>query len=130
MSWLRQGYVSWKLFFAELYDFFDTDTHNLGCLTKLKQTGLVEDIIVAFEKLAFRMESMTDACFRDCFVNGLKDEICAHVLMYHPHTWLEATKMDKEAQLVVSFQTINKTFIPTLKLPFPPLLPLPSRSRN
>jgi hypothetical protein len=31
-----QGYIAWTQFVAELYDFFDTDTHYLGCLTKLK----------------------------------------------------------------------------------------------
>jgi hypothetical protein len=38
-KWRRktcQGYVSWTQFVAELYDFFDTDTHYLERLTKLK----------------------------------------------------------------------------------------------
>jgi hypothetical protein len=30
----------------ELYDRFDSDTHHLGRLTKLKQSGIVEDFIV------------------------------------------------------------------------------------
>jgi hypothetical protein len=30
------GYVSWTQFVAELYEIFDTNTHYLGCLTKLK----------------------------------------------------------------------------------------------
>jgi hypothetical protein len=58
----------------------------------------VEDFIVAFEHLAFRTEGMSDALFRECFISGLKDEICAHVLMAHPQTWLEATQRAKEAQ--------------------------------
>jgi hypothetical protein len=32
----RQGYVAWTQFVAKLYDHFDTDTHSLGGLTKLK----------------------------------------------------------------------------------------------
>jgi hypothetical protein len=69
---------------AELYERFDTDTNHLGRLTKLKQSGTVEDFIVAFERLAFRTEGMSDAFLRECFINGLKDEIRAHVLMARP----------------------------------------------
>jgi hypothetical protein len=45
----RQGYVAWTHFVADLYERFDTDTNHLGRLTKLKQFGIVEDFIVAFE---------------------------------------------------------------------------------
>jgi hypothetical protein len=44
-----QGYIAWTHFVAELYECFDTDTNHLGRLTKLKQSGTVEDFIVAFE---------------------------------------------------------------------------------
>jgi hypothetical protein len=100
----RQGYIAWTQFVTELYECFDTDTNHLGHLTKLKQSGTVEDFIVAFERLAFRTEGMTDAFFRECFISGLKEEIRAHVLMAQPSTWVEATKRDKEAQQVVSSQ--------------------------
>ena len=73
-------------------------------MTKLKQFGIVEDFIVSFERLAFRTESMSDAFFRECLISGLKDEICAHVLMARPWSWVEATKISKEAQQVVSSQ--------------------------
>jgi hypothetical protein len=94
----RQGYIAWTQFVAELYERFDTDTNHLGRLTKLKQSGTVEDLIAAFERLAFRTEGMTDAFFRECFISGLKEEIRAHVLMALPTTWVEATKKAKEAQ--------------------------------
>jgi hypothetical protein len=68
----RQGYISWTQFVAELYERFDTDTNHLGRLTKLKQSGTVEDYIAAFERLDFRTEGMTDAFFRECFISGLK----------------------------------------------------------
>jgi hypothetical protein len=32
----HQGYMAWTQFVVELYDRFDTNTHSLGCLTKLK----------------------------------------------------------------------------------------------
>jgi hypothetical protein len=91
----HQGYIAWTQFVVELYERFDTDTNHLGRLTKLKQSGTVEDFIVAFECLAFRTEGMTDAFFRECFISGLKEEIRAHVLMARPTTWVEATKKDK-----------------------------------
>jgi hypothetical protein len=45
----RQGYVAWTQFVAEIYECFDTDTNHLGRLTKLKQSGTVEDFIASFE---------------------------------------------------------------------------------
>jgi hypothetical protein len=81
-----QGYVSWTHFVAELYECFDTDTNHLGRLTKLKQSGTVEDFRAAFERLAFRTEGMYDVFFRECFISGLKDEICSHVLMAQPQS--------------------------------------------
>jgi hypothetical protein len=79
-----QGYIAWTHFVAELYERFDTETNLLGRLTKLKQLGTVEDFIVAFEHLAFRIEGMFDAFFRECFISSLKDEIRAHVPMARP----------------------------------------------
>jgi len=52
------GYIAWTQFVSELYDCFDTDTHYLGCLTKLKQSCTVEDFITSFEHLAFRTKGM------------------------------------------------------------------------
>jgi hypothetical protein len=72
----RQGYIAWTQFVTELYERFDTDTNHLGHLKKLKQSGIVEDFIAAFEHLAFRTEGMADAFFRECFISGLKEENC------------------------------------------------------
>jgi hypothetical protein len=71
----RQGYIAWTQFVIELYERFETDTNHLGRLTKLKQSGTIEDFIAAFERLTFRTEGMTDAFFRKCFISGLKEEI-------------------------------------------------------
>jgi hypothetical protein len=108
----RQGYIAWTHFVAKLYECFDTDTNHLGRLTKMKQLGIVEDFIAAFECLAFRTKSIYDSFFRECFISSLKDEIRAHVLMDHPESWVEATKRDKEAQQVVSSQNHKPSFIP------------------
>ena len=69
---------------------------------------------------------MTDSFFRECFINGLKDKIWAHVLMARSQSWVEATKRAKEAQQVVSSQNRKPSFIPHTKLvntttPFAPL---------
>jgi hypothetical protein len=58
-----QGYVAWTHFLTELYEHFDTDTNHLGRLTKLKQSGTVEDFIASFEQLDFHTEGMYDAFF-------------------------------------------------------------------
>ena len=60
---VRQGYVSWKHFVAEIYELFATDTHHLGHFTKLKQSDIVEDFIDSFEHFDFHTEGMSDDFF-------------------------------------------------------------------
>jgi hypothetical protein len=60
-----QGYVAWTQFVKDIYDHFDTKTHHLGCLTKLKQIGTEEEFITSFEKLDFKMEGMADDFIRE-----------------------------------------------------------------
>jgi hypothetical protein len=121
-----QGYVSWTHFVAELYECFDIDTNHLGCLTKLKQSSIVEDFISSFERLSFRIEGMSDDFFRECFISGLKYEIHSHVLVARPQSWVDATKRDKEGQQVVSSQNQKPSFPPRTKpvTPTPPSTPL------
>jgi hypothetical protein len=79
-----QGYVAWKQFVVDIYEYLDTQTNHLGHLKNLKQSDTVEDFISSFERLAFCTEGMSDALFRECFISGLNDDICAHVLMARP----------------------------------------------
>jgi hypothetical protein len=81
------------------------------------------------EQLAFRTKGMFDTFFREFFINGLKDEIRAQVLMNHPQTWLEATQCAKESQHVFSNNT-NLLSLYGFALALPPLIPLLSRSKN
>jgi hypothetical protein len=74
-------YVALTQFVVNLYERFDTDTHHLGRLTKLKQYGTVEYFIAAFEHLDFRTEGMSNDFFWECFISGLKDETHAHIIM-------------------------------------------------
>ena len=55
----------------ELNECFDIDTNHLGHLKKFKQSDIVEDFIVSFERLDFCTEGMYDAFFRECFITGL-----------------------------------------------------------
>jgi hypothetical protein len=121
----RQGYISWTHFVADLYVCFDTDTSHLAHLTKLKQLGTIEYFIVSFECLNFRTEGMYDAFFQECFISGLKDEIRAHVLMAQPQSWVEAIKISKESQQVVSSQNRKPSFIPRPKPVNPTTLSTP-----
>jgi hypothetical protein len=45
-----KGMLLGHKFVAELYECFDTNTHYLSHLTKLKQSGIVEDFISTFER--------------------------------------------------------------------------------
>jgi hypothetical protein len=72
---LCQGYLAWTHFVAKLCEFFYTNTHHLGHLTKLKQYFTVEDFIATFEHLDFITPGISDAFFRESFISGLKDEI-------------------------------------------------------
>jgi hypothetical protein len=71
----HQGYISWTHFVVDIYDLFDTDTHYIDRLTKLKQSRIVEDFISSFEHLSFQTKGMSDAFFPECFISDLKDEI-------------------------------------------------------
>jgi hypothetical protein len=56
------------------YDLFAFDTHHLVHLTKLKQSGTLDDFIAAFECLDFITEGMSDSFFSELFINSLKYE--------------------------------------------------------
>jgi hypothetical protein len=74
----------------------------------------------------FHTEGMYDAFFRECFISGLNDEIHSHVLMAWPQSWVDSTKIAKEAKHVVSSQNHKPSFIPRTKqvTPTPPSTPL------
>jgi hypothetical protein len=57
--------VSWTQFVPEVYEPFDTHTHDLGHLKKLKQSGTLEDLIATFEQMDFCMEDMFDDFFQE-----------------------------------------------------------------
>jgi hypothetical protein len=62
-----QGYVAWKHFVAEIYERFDIDTNHLVCLTKLKQSGIVEDFMTYVERMDFCIEGRSDDFFSRMF---------------------------------------------------------------
>jgi hypothetical protein len=44
----HRGYLSCTQFVAYIYERFETNTHHLGCLTKLKKICTVEEYITTF----------------------------------------------------------------------------------
>ena len=103
----RQGYIAWTQFVTELYELFDTGTNHLGCLTKLKQSGTVENFIASFKRLDFPTEGMTDAFFRECFISGLKEVIRAHVLMARPRLGWRLPKNLKKHNTLFPLKTVS-----------------------
>ena len=79
-------------------DRFDHDSAFLGRLTKLRQTGTVDEYITAFEALAFRTGGLQDEFYTECFVSGLKEAIQAHVRLHHPSSWLHACRIAREVE--------------------------------
>jgi hypothetical protein len=70
-----------------MFSRFIRDTNILGQLTKLHQTSIVEDYIDGFECWVVQIENLTNEYFKQCFINGLKEEFIAQVEMNHPATW-------------------------------------------
>jgi hypothetical protein len=81
------------MFTKVIHACFDRISHYLGCLTKMKKTGLVVNLIVAFEQLAIRTEGLSDEFYLECFISGLKEVSHAHVFMHHLINWLHACKL-------------------------------------
>jgi hypothetical protein len=63
---------------------FECDTHHLGRLIKLHQTGTIMEYITGFELLHIHIEGQSNLFLKECFIGGLKDEIKAHVMMQIP----------------------------------------------
>jgi hypothetical protein len=68
---------------------FDKESHYLEHVTKVKKTRSDAYFITSLEQLAIRTEGLSDEFYLQCFISGLKEEICAHVCMHHPITWLQ-----------------------------------------
>ena len=98
-SALNGPFRTWTQFTKALRDRFEQEDSFLGRLTKLRQTGTVEEYITAFEALAFRTRGLTDTFFKDCFIFGLKEAIKAQVLLHHPSTWVEACQLAHQVTL-------------------------------
>ena len=105
LQWHQQCYarpMTWKIFSKAIFDRLDHESNFLGHLTKLQQTGTVQEYIKAFEELVFRTGSLVDEFYLECFVNGLKDAIQAHVWMHHLVTWLAACMTAHEVECALA----------------------------
>eukprot|EP00253_Pinus_taeda_P003780 PITA_03780 len=82
----------------------------LGSLTKLRQTGTVDEYITAFEALAFRTQHLSDEFYTECFISGLKEAIKAQVLLHHPPTWSEACQVTRKVERPITAQYSRPNF--------------------
>jgi hypothetical protein len=57
-------------------------------ITNLHQIGTIVDFIEDFEILAIHTKYMFGSFLKECFINGLKEEIQAQAMMKHPTNWL------------------------------------------
>ncbi|KAF5462657.1 hypothetical protein F2P56_018645 [Juglans regia] len=64
-------------------------------LTRLKQTGSVEDYKTSFEGLSNRLKKLSEDYKLSCFLSGLKDEIRLPVRMFGPKNLLTAYSLAK-----------------------------------
>eukprot|EP00253_Pinus_taeda_P010028 PITA_10028 len=104
------GYFrTWTQFTKALRDRFEQEDSYLVHLTKLQQTGTVEEYINAFESLAFRTKGLTNEFYMECFISGLKEAIKAQVLLYHPPTWMEACQVARHKCKEPKFFQIDAT---------------------
>ena len=101
---------TWTKFTKALQDCFDQESSFLGRLTKLRQTGIVDEYITAFEALAFRTWGLSDVFYTECFISGLKEAIKAQVLLHHPPTWTEACNVARNVERALAAQYSRPNF--------------------
>ena len=103
-------FKSWGQFTKALRNRFEQEDSFLGRLTKLRQTGTVDEYITAFEALAFRTKGLTDEFYMECFISGLKEAIKAQVLLHHPPTWTEACQVARKVERALTAQSSRPNF--------------------
>eukprot|EP00253_Pinus_taeda_P016470 PITA_16470 len=90
------AFKTWDKFKKALTDRFDQDSTFLGHLTKLRQTGTMDEYITAFEALAFRTRGLSDVFYMECFISGLKEAIKSHIQLHHPPHGLRLASSSEE----------------------------------
>jgi hypothetical protein len=81
-EWHKQcvgGRLDWSIFYKDLCACFDRESHCLGWLTKIRQTGTVKEFITTFEQLAIHTKGLVDPFYTECFISGIKKDIQKHV---------------------------------------------------
>eukprot|EP00253_Pinus_taeda_P024423 PITA_24423 len=103
-------FLTWDKFKKALTNRFDQESSFLGRLTKLRQTGTVDEYITTFKALAFRTRGLSDVFYMECFISGLKEAIKAHVQVHHPPTWTEACKVAHNVERALAAQSSCPNF--------------------
>eukprot|EP00253_Pinus_taeda_P035434 PITA_35434 len=101
---------TWTQFTKALRDRFEQEDSFLGRLTKLRQTGIVEEYITTFEGLAFHTKGLLDEFYTECFISGLKEAIKAQVLLHHPPTWMEDFQVARKVERALAAQYSRPNF--------------------
>jgi len=84
------------------------------------------DYIITFEQLEIYREGLCYSIFKECFINGLKEEIKEHIMMQLPNTWLESCDGAKEVEIMINAQTKIHLFTTRPK----PLVVITPKSSN
>eukprot|EP00253_Pinus_taeda_P024737 PITA_24737 len=104
------SFLTWATFKKALTECFDHESSFLGRLTKLQQTGTMDEYVTAFESLAFRTKDLPNVFYTECFIGGLNEAIQAHIRLHHPPTWSEACKVARNVERALTAQSIRPNF--------------------
>eukprot|EP00253_Pinus_taeda_P026334 PITA_26334 len=70
----------------------------------------MDEYVTTFEALTFCTRDLADAFYTECFINGLKEAIQAHVRLHHPPTWSEACNVARNVERALVAQSIRPNF--------------------
>ncbi|XP_035548740.1 uncharacterized protein LOC118349222 [Juglans regia] len=102
MVWFQEiestgTFIDWEGFVRVFLARFGPNSYDdpMETLTRLRQTGSVEEYKVEFEAISNRLRRLSDSHKLSCFLSGLKDEIRFQVRMFNPPDLLAAFSLAK-----------------------------------
>lgn len=95
----------------------------MEALTRLRQSGSVEDYKTQFESLSLRLRGLSDNYKLSCFLSGLRDDIRLPVRIFNPTSLISAYSLAKiqEENLSLTKKSINPSLPILPKPPYPEL---------
>lgn len=119
--WLdkARGRISWKDLTTALLQRFGPPIFQdpAGALTKLRQTGTVEEYQKEFERLSSLVNGLSEEFLVSCFLSGLRDDIQSSVRMFNPQDLITVFGLARlqEEQLTVVKQLPKSSAFTTFK---------------